>query len=260
MTILDKILAHKKEEVSGRKKILPLGEIKRLAESERNPRGFLKAVTGGGSRINVIAEVKKASPSKGVIRSDFHPESIALAYERSGACALSVLTDRRFFQGRGQYLSRIRAVVSLPLLMKDFVVDEYQIYEARTLGADAVLLIVAALEAGRLRQYLDLAREISLDVLLEIHNARELDLALQLGYPLIGINNRDLTSFKTDIKTTLDLLERIPADRMVVSESGIDSPETCRLLYSRGVKAVLVGEHLMGSPDIGQALRNLLSK
>jgi indole-3-glycerol phosphate synthase len=205
----------------------------------------------------VIAEVKKASPSKGVLRAAFDPAAIARAYAANGAACLSVLTDRQFFQGAPEHLVAARGACSLPVLRKDFVVDPYQVYEARAMGADCVLLIVAALDPARMRALEAAARALGLDVLVEVHDAAELDLALALHTPLIGINNRNLRTFETRLETTLDLLPRIPPDRLLVTESGILAKSDVARMRAAGVHAFLVGEAFMRAPDPGRALAEL---
>jgi len=207
----------------------------------------------------VIAEIKKASPSKGLLREDFDPPAIARSYERHGAACLSVLTDADFFQGCEAYLQQARAACGLPVLRKDFIIDPYQVYEARVIGADCILLIVAALDDSALRELAQLAAELHMDVLVEVHDAGELQRALALNTPLIGINNRNLRSFETRLETTLDLLEHIPADCIVITESGIHSRDDVALLRGRGVNAFLVGEAFMRAPDPGEALAKLFS-
>jgi indole-3-glycerol phosphate synthase len=205
----------------------------------------------------VIAEIKRASPSRGVLRADFRPADIAASYEAGGAACLSVLTDRDFFQGDDDCLRQARAACTLPVLRKDFVVDIYQVHESRLLGADCILLIVAALDDARLREFAALAAQLGLDVLVEVHDAAELERALALDLPLIGINNRDLRTFDTRLETTLDLLPAIPRDRVVVTESGIHTALDVRRLRTCGVNAFLVGEAFMRAPDPGAELRKL---
>jgi indole-3-glycerol phosphate synthase len=257
--ILDDIVVYKKEELAETKRGTPLADQKKLAADAGPVRGFgtVLAATGG---IKLIAEVKKASPSKGVIREDFDPVRIAGAYQESGAACLSVLTEKKFFQGSLAYLGAIRKAVGLPLLRKDFIVDEYQIYEARAAGADAILLIAACLERRQLEDYLGIAGSLGLDVLVESHTGKELDRTLHAGARIVGINNRDLTSFTVSLQTTFDLLKDIPDDRIVVSESGIKSRDDVARLEQAGVDAVLVGESLMREKDIGKKVQELLGK
>jgi indole-3-glycerol phosphate synthase len=207
----------------------------------------------------VIAEVKKASPSKGVIRADFHPAQIARSYERGGAACLSVLTDVDFFQGSDAYLQQARAACALPVLRKDFVIDDYQVYEARTLGADCVLLIVAALGDAALAELSGLALELGMDVLVEVHDIDELERALQVPVPLVGINNRNLRTFEVSLDTTLAMRDMVPKDRLLVTESGIVTPQDVALLRSHGVEAFLVGEAFMRAPDPGSELARLFA-
>jgi indole-3-glycerol phosphate synthase len=254
--ILDKIAEHKRQEVAlakGRRSLASLQ--KGIGDLEDQPRGFLRALraTADSGWTSVIAEVKKGSPSKGVIREDFDPLLIAETYQANGATCLSVLTDENFFMGHLLYLAKIREVVSLPLLRKDFICDPYQIYEARAAGADAILLIAAMLDAVQLAEYNALARELHLDVLLEVHDEVELEAALETDCELIGINNRNLQTFATDLATTERLLPLIPAGHFVVAESGISS----RALQRAGAGGFLVGESLMREEDIGAKLKEL---
>jgi indole-3-glycerol phosphate synthase len=261
--ILKKIISHKKQEIAAGKARLPEPELRsQLADSDDRPRGFVGALHGaeGEDRTPVIAEVKKGSPSKGVIRPDFDPVAIAEVYEANGAACLSVLTDERFFLGRLEYLAEIRKHVRLPLLRKDFICDPYQIYEARAAGADAVLLIAAMLDLVQLRDFTALARELSLDVLLEVHDEQELETALQVNCELVGINNRDLHTFITDLATTERLAKRVPGNRLIVAESGIHSRSDVLRLQRAGARAFLVGESLMREADIGAKLRELLGE
>lgn len=259
--ILQTIVAHKRAEVAAAKAKFPLGRLQdRLALVEDQPRGFIRALRtmheSGGTAI--IAEVKKGSPSKGVIRQDFDPLAIAETYQQHGATCLSVLTDEKFFLGHLSYLGLIREQVGLPLLRKDFICDPYQIVEARAFGADAVLLIAAMLELQQLRDFAAQARELQLDVLLEIHDEAELELALQTDCELIGVNNRSLRSFVTDLGTTERLRPLIPAERLVVAESGINGRADVERLLAAGAGAFLVGESLMREADIGAKLEALL--
>ena len=261
--ILDEILAHKKQEVESARRMAPLADLKaRVADLEDQPRGFLRALRAshGSGWTTVIAEVKKGSPSKGVIRADFDPVEIAQTYEACGAVCLSVLTDERFFLGHLRYLGAIREQVRLPLLRKDFLYDSYQVWEARAAGADAVLLIAAALGLSEIQDLTAQARELGLDVLLEVHDEAELETALQTPVELIGINNRDLRTFVTDLGITERLASRIPADRMVVSESGIRDRKDILRLQKAGAHAFLVGESLMRESDFGAKLRELIGE
>jgi len=257
--ILRKILARKREEIQERSQRLPFAELRRRLDSASPPRGFVRAIQNrvATKLPAVIAEIKKASPSKGVLRADFHPAEIARSYERHGATCLSVLTDEEFFQGADEYLQQARTACALPVLRKDFTIDAYQVVEARLLGADAILLIVAALGDAPLRELAALATELGMDVLVEVHDAAELERALALDTPLIGINNRDLRTFHTTLQTTIGLLGRIPRDRTVVTESGILAPKDVALMRMHGVNAFLVGEAFMKADDPGQRLSEL---
>ena len=259
--ILRKILARKVEEIAERASRLPLKELRQRAEAASVPRGFLQAIRRciATDKPAIIAEIKKASPSKGLLRTDFQPAAIAQSYERHGATCLSVLTDVDFFQGSDAFLQAARAACRLPVLRKDFTMDAYQVYEARAIGADAILLIVAALEDNRMLELASLATELGMDVLVEAHDGQELDRALALKTPLIGINNRDLRTFHTSLETTLGLLKKIPPDHVVVTESGIHTPEDVALMRARGVNVFLVGEVLMKAPDPGVKLRELFN-
>ena len=257
--ILQKILATKQREVAEASSAVPLAQVKAQAAVASEPRDFeaaLRTKIRAGEPA-VIAEVKKASPSKGVLRADFDPAAIARSYAAAGAACLSVLTDREYFQGAPEYLQAARGACALPALRKDFMVDPYQVYEARALGADCILLIVAALEPGVMRELEAHALGLGMAVLVEIHNAAELDAALTLETPLLGINNRNLRTFETRLESTLDLLGSIPADKLVVTESGILSSADVRLMRSRGVEAFLVGEAFMRAKDPGAALAEL---
>ncbi len=259
--ILNKILAVKREEVAAASAARPLTVVKAAAEAQAAARDFvgsIKAKVGAGGTA-VIAEIKKASPSKGVIRADFRPAEIAVDYEKHGATCLSVLTDRQFFQGDAAYLREARAACALPVLRKDFLVDPYQVYEARAMGADAILLIVDALSLPQMQEMEAIAHALGMGVLVECHDAAELDVALQLKTPLIGINNRNLRSFEVSLDTTLAQLGRIPADRIVVTESGILAPADVALMTSRGVHAFLVGEAFMRAPSPGAELARLFA-
>jgi len=257
--ILDDIIAYKREELAETKRRSSLADIKARAADAGPIRGFGKSLSSGtGARL--IAEVKKASPSKGVIRDDFDPVKIARIYEESGASCISVLTEQKFFQGKLEYLGAIRKAAGLPLLRKDFIIDEYQIFEARAGGADAILLIAACLEKQQIEDFLGIANQAGLDALVESHTYKELDKSLLAGASLVGINNRDLTSFTVSLQTTLDLLKDIPDDRTVVSESGIKTRDDVEKLVKAGVDAILVGESLMREKDIGKKVKELLGK
>lgn len=257
--ILDEIIAYKKKELAETKRRVPLADIKSRAADAGPTRGFGIALAGC-EEIRLIAEVKKASPSKGLIREDFDPVKIAQSYEASGASCISVLTEQKFFQGRLEYLDAIRKAVTVPLLRKDFIIDTYQIIEARAAGADAVLLIAACLERQQLEDFIGIARQLHLDVLVESHTYKELDKSLLAGTVLVGINNRDLGTFTVDLQTTIDLMKDIPGDRTVVSESGIRTREDVLKLQRSGVDAILVGESLMREKDIEKKVKELLGK
>jgi indole-3-glycerol phosphate synthase len=259
--ILARILARKREEVVERSARAPLAQLVERARGQGRTRGFEQALRKriAAGAPAVIAEVKKASPSKGVIRKHYDPIAIAQSYESGGAACLSVLTDVDFFQGRDADLVAARAACSLPVLRKDFIVDEYQVHEARALGADCVLLIAAALDDAQLRDYTAVARGIGLDVLLETHDAAELDRALATDATLIGINNRNLRTFATSLDTTLALAPRVPRGRTVVTESGILEPAHVATLRAAGVNAFLVGEAFMRQPDPGAELARLFA-
>lgn len=257
-TILDEIIAVKLREIEAARRTTPEIELERRLERLPPTRNFTAAVGRGGS-VNVIAEVKKASPSAGVIRPDFDPVAIGKTYTEHGAAAISVLTDVEFFQGKLDYLSVVSRAVSIPVLRKDFILDRYQLLEARLAGADAALLIAECLPGKRLAERQREATALGLHTLVELHDAEELPRVLDCGATVIGINNRDLRTFVTRLEHTLDLLPRIPSDRVVVSESGIKTNADVQRLGKAGVRAVLVGESLMRSPDIGLALDELIS-
>ena len=259
--ILRKILERKREEVSQHSVVRDLQCLREVIAQQTPCRGFGRALRQAvvQGRPAVIAEIKRASPSKGIIREQFEPEEIARAYEGAGAACLSVLTDRDFFQGSDAYLLAARAATGLPVLRKDFVIDPYQVYEARALGADCILLIVAALkgEPALLGELENVAVELGLDVLVEVHDREELELALQLATPLIGINNRDLHTFTTSLEVTYDLLQELPEGRTAITESGIHTRGDVNEMRSRGVHMFLVGEAFMRAPDPGAKLRQL---
>ncbi len=257
--VLRRILEVKEGEIAEARAARPLAEIRRLAAAAPPVRDFQAAIEARirAGRPAVIAEVKKASPSKGVLRADFDPAAIGASYAAGGAACLSVLTDVQFFQGAPENLRLAREASGLPCLRKDFIVDPYQVYEARALQADCILLIVAALEQTRMVELEDVAREVGLQVLVEVHDADELDRALELKTPLLGINNRNLRTFETTLRTTLELLPRLPADRRVVTESGILRPEDVATMRQAGVHAFLVGEAFMRAVDPGKELERL---
>ncbi|MHB0927166.1 MAG: indole-3-glycerol phosphate synthase TrpC, partial [Gallionellaceae bacterium] len=254
--ILNKILAVKAQEVAAALAAKPLAVMRAEAEQAVAARDFTGAIRSkiAAGQAAVIAEIKKASPSKGVLRSDFRPAEIAASYAQHGAACLSVLTDEQFFQGNAAYLEQARAACALPVLRKDFIVDEYQIYDARAMGADAILLIASALDVAQMQAFEALAHSLGMAVLVEVHDGTELDAALQLATPLIGVNNRNLRTFEVSLQTTLDLLPRIPVGRIVVTESGILKAEDVELMRSNRVNAFLVGEAFMRADDPGAEL------
>lgn len=253
--ILAEIVEHKRAEIASRRGVRPLADVQRAAEASPPTRGFIKAIRDHDPAV--IAEIKRASPSEGVIRDEFDPADIATSYERAGAACLSVLTDERYFMGCDRHLDDARNVTRLPALRKDFVVDPYQVYESRAMGADCLLLIAAALDGGQLGDLAHLGKEVGLDVLVEVHDGPELEAALALGAKLVGINNRDLSTFTTSLDTTIDLLPAVPDDVTVVTESGIHTPDDVRRLRDAGVHAFLVGTAFMREPDPGKALQHL---
>ena len=258
--ILEKILRHKASEITARKQQVSLETLTHQASIvEATTRGFAAAIEKKIQKglPGVIAEVKKASPSKGVIRENFDPAEIAASYAAGGAACLSVLTDEHFFQGHDDYLSIAREQSGLPVIRKDFIIDPYQVYEARVIGADAILLIVAALDDSQLKLLADLATSLELDVLVEVHNQEELDRALLLPCQLLGINNRNLRTFETSLQTTLSLLPGIPDDKIVVTESGIHQPADVELMRQHNVHSFLVGEAFMRADNPGEMLANL---
>lgn len=259
--ILKKIVARKHEEIAERRARVSQADLaERLGEVDA-PRGFVEAmqakIDAGGSAV--IAEIKKASPSKGVLREDFRPAEIARSYAQGGAACLSVLTDIDFFQGADAYLQQARAACELPVIRKDFIVDPYQVVEARAIGADCILLIAACLDDARLTGLNDLAHELGMDVLIEVHDGEELERALNTDNRLIGINNRNLRTFELSLETTLDLLQRVPQGRLVVTESGILAPDDVKRMRSHGVHAFLVGEAFMRADDPGARLAELFA-
>jgi len=260
--ILKKIVAHKQAEVAFAMSSASIVELKnRISDLEDVPRGFERHLREAAASdwTAIIAEVKKGSPSRGIIRADFDPLEIAEIYQNNGATCLSVLTDEKFFMGHLRYLALIRETASLPLLRKDFICDPYQIYEARAAGADAILLIAAMLDLNQLREFLSIAREIQLDVLLEVHDEQEMETALQTDCTLVGVNNRNLRTFVTDLGTTGRLARMMPAERLLVAESGINNRDDIIRLQADGAKAFLVGESMMRENDIGAKLQELLN-
>lgn len=259
--ILNKILAVKAQEVAAAQAVKPVLAMQAEAEQAAPVRDFAGAIRAkiAAGRPAVIAEIKKASPSKGVLRADFQPAEIAASYAQHGAACLSVLTDEQFFQGSSAYLQQARAACDLPVLRKDFMVDKYQIYQARAMGADAILLIAAALNVAQMLEFEALAHSLGMAVLVEVHNGDELDAALQLTTPLIGVNNRNLRTFEVSLQTTLDLLSRIPDDRIVVTESGILKAEDVKLMRGYQVNAFLVGEAFMRAENPGVELAKVFA-
>lgn len=256
---LDRIVSTKQREVAELAERFDLAAAERTIAGMPACRGFAAALAGGRKRpMGLIAEVKKASPSKGLIRADFDPVALASTYEAAGADCISVLTDVDYFQGSNDYLTAVRQGVRTPLLRKDFTIDYRQIYEARLIGADAILLIAAILTTEQMREFAGIARVLGMDALVEVHDRDELERALTLDAPLIGINNRNLKTFVTDLATTEELARLIPADRTIVSESGISRPDEIDRLRQAGAQAVLVGEHFMRQPSVGQAVAELL--
>ena len=258
-TILKKILARKHEEIAERSAQVTIPQLIEQAKSASAPRGFAAAIAAkiAAGQSGVIAEIKKASPSKGVIREDFDPAAIAESYEKGGACCLSVLTDVDFFQGADEYLKMARSASSLPVIRKDFIIDEYQIYEARAMSADCILLIVSALSEEQLNQLHEVARSLGMDVLIEVHDEAELDIALKLDNPMVGINNRNLHSFEVSLENTYQLLSKIPDNKIVITEGGIHSPADVAAMRQHNVNAFLVGEAFMRSEEPGERLAEM---
>jgi indole-3-glycerol phosphate synthase len=257
MTVLERIVAAKRREVAAARERLPMDEVEAQARAAPAPRDFVGALRA--HRPAVIAEIKKASPSRGVLREHFDPAAIAQSYERAGAACISVLTDRGFFQGAPEHLVAARAACRLPVLRKDFVLEPYQVFESRALGADCILLIAACLGVEEAKELERIALMLGMGVLVEVHDAQELKLALTLGTPLIGINNRNLRSFETRLQTTIDLLPHVPRERRVVTESGILSATDVRRMRAAGVETFLVGEAFMRAADPGSALQEIFS-
>ncbi|MDA8231726.1 MAG: indole-3-glycerol phosphate synthase TrpC [Magnetospirillum sp.] len=260
-TVLDRICAEKRREVAEHKTRRPIQELLKRAKDQAPPRGFAAALRRDAAArgIALITEIKKASPSAGIIRPNFDPAALARAYQRGGSTCLSVLTDQRFFQGSEADLGAARAACELPVLRKDFMVDPYQIVEARALGADCVLLIAASLTDAEMAQMEEIALGYEMDVLVEVHDEAELDRALKLKTPLVGVNNRNLKTMKTDLATTERLAPLVPAERILIAESGIDGPVDIKRLADAGAKGFLIGESLMRRPDVELATRVLLT-
>ena len=255
MTILERILEVKRGEIAAAKERSSPSEIEKQARAASKPRDFVGALRA--KKPAVIAEIKKASPSRGVLRENFDPAAIAVSYERAGAACLSVLTDRQFFQGDKNHLAAARGACKLPVLRKDFVIEPYQVYESRAVGADCILLIMACLKKEEMLELERVAKRLAMAVLVEVHDAKELETALSLETPLIGINNRDLKTFETRLETTLDLLPRVPRGRITITESGILSADEVARMRAAGVETFLVGEAFMRSADPGDALKRL---
>ena len=257
MTILDEIVRHKREELERRRRETPQQDLERRCQGAAATRDFARALRPEPGGVRLLAEVKKASPSRGVLAADFDPLALARVYAETGAAALSVLTDEKYFQGSLAFLTAIRQLVTVPLLRKDFTLDEYHLWEARAAGADAVLLIVSILESAELRDLVRAARGLGLAALVEVHTASELDVALGAGAEILGINNRDLKTFETHLETTLDLLPLIPPGPLVVSESGFFTAAQVRRVVAAGAHAVLVGEALVRAGDVSAKVREL---
>ena len=257
--ILDKIVENKIQEVKNRKIEEPVVELKKKIDTSDKPGDFVSGISKHG-KMNLIAEIKKASPSAGIIKEDFSVEKIAEAYKMAKVDAISVLTDKKFFQGEIKYLNTVKNMINVPILRKDFIVDEYQIYESRAYKADAILLIVRILERSQLADYLAMAEELEMAALVEVHSEKELEQALYCDAEIIGINNRDLDTLETDIKTSFRIKAEVPDDKIVVSESGIKTRNDVEELYKCGIHTILVGETLMRSDDIGSEIRKLIGE
>jgi indole-3-glycerol phosphate synthase len=261
MNFLNKIISYKESEVQNQKNELGIDELKNICRDLPATRSFIKKLSQASSKnkLALIAEIKKASPSKGLIREDFNPVEIAAAYQMAGASAISVLTDEKFFQGSIKYLKAVREIVDLPVLRKDFIIDPYQIYQTRAVGADIILLIASALLPQKLEEFYNLSKELGLQVLLEIHNKQELDLAFSLKADIIGINNRNLETFEVSIQNTVDLIKgKNLSDKFIISESGIASYSDLTTLKNNGISGVLIGESFMKQENIETAVHNLM--
>lgn len=260
-TVLQRIVDHKREELVAFRTKLSQEEVKAMAVDQPPARGFVRSIENklSSGQAAVIAEIKKASPSRGIIREDFFPAEIAKSYEKGNAACISVLTDRHFFQGDDRFLKQVRTASKLPVLRKDFMIDEYQLYQSRAIGADCILLIAACLEQSRMQNLQGLAEELGMDVLVEVHNSTELDAALTLPTKMIGINNRNLKTFEVNLETTFGLLGKVPEDRIVVTESGIHTTDDIAAMRGHDVHTFLVGETLMRAEDPGMRLMELFS-
>jgi indole-3-glycerol phosphate synthase len=256
--ILDQIIEAKKKEVARLKSVMPISELERMARDLPPARDFKGALAG--KDCSIIAEIKRSSPSKGRLREDFDPEEIARMYEAGGAAAISILTDRDFFEGDGTYLNAAKIVTRIPLLRKDFIIDPCQVYQTRILGGDALLLIASLFDEQALREFIDLARSIGLSALVEVHTGEDAVRAVAAGAEIIGINNRDLKTFRTDLRTSIELAALIPSGRVVVSESGIENRADIERLMKAGIHAFLIGETLMKAGDMGEKLRELMGQ
>jgi len=254
--ILDEIISHKRIEIESSKRKEPLDELKSMTGGVAEPRNFLTAIKPN-DRIKIIAEIKKASPSKGVIREDFDPLEIAKDYQSAGASAISVLTDNKFFQGKLSYLRDIKRIVDIPLLRKDFIIDPYQVYQSKVHGADAILLIASCLSVSQMEDLLGLTHALGMSAIVEVHTREELEKSLSVDSKIIGINNRDLKTFQVDLNVTFRFSSMVSGDRVVVSESGI-TPENIHTLYDKGIKVFLIGESFMKASYPAEALRSML--
>ncbi|MCW8853262.1 MAG: indole-3-glycerol phosphate synthase TrpC [Gammaproteobacteria bacterium] len=259
--ILKKILLRKEEEIAERSAKQTIDDLRQIIVDASPVRGFIKSIENkiAKGEAGVIAEIKKASPSKGILRQDFNPAEIARSYEQHGAACLSVLTDKDFFQGSEEYLQQAREVTGIPVIRKDFIIDPYQVYEARAINADCILLIVAALDDKKLNELLDLAHQLDMDVLMEVHDQDEMERALMTGAKLIGVNNRNLRTFEVSLTNTLDMLSMVPDDRLLVTESGIHTPGDVKLMRNNNVNAFLVGEAFMRADNPGEKLAELFA-